>query len=478
MKVFNALFVTFELENMVTSFPREHLRYFLATYNKVTTLSSFRNAKKQEDISKYGKCIASGSLATSETTQSKTTQIIVQTNNTVQNVSAKKAKTKTILSNGSILIEYLKSPSNFQMSLARCDNTDADALRFVINLGFSLPSYIYKPTRIDLKHQIIMDKVYETRKGHYKVALNTYKHHIVCITPDVLLVWDGTHLTVPAYSVEKEIPVSAIYGIADSVDVYVLEIFVGVNKLLAIDVLYTNPANEYIVKQPYLSRLETIEQKLSINPKWGVVTVEKDDNVISCLQIPYEIQEHSNTLRYMFIRPGQTVAAVGLDRQNVLIAYRRNDGHLEYKAKIPNNGAASAFLLNEPMKRLNTVDGTIAIKDNFGTYVNVFELPQNTDILVFKHYITVEFKDNVKLGAHIFDGSVSHVSEFKLPILKDSSNSKVINQEKLLERSLYDTKNFHIVCRLLNDLPDDKKEELIRKLKTSEKINDIEMNYK
>jgi len=472
LRVFNALFVALERENMVISFPREHLRYFLATYTKVATLSNFKSTNKLDDASEIGNDVSAASVSVVASTATTVTS---------QNNSSnplKKNKTKTTLSNGSILIEYLKSPSNFQMSLARCDNSDADALRFVINIGFSLPSYIYKPTRINLKHQVTTDKVFETRPNCYKVALNNCKHHIICITRDVLLVWDGTHFTVPPYAVEKELPISAIYGLFNSKDIYVLEVLVGLNKLRAVDILYTNPANESILDQPYLFRLEVIKEKLSENGKWDMTTVEGDNYVNSCLQIPNEMRRNAITCRHLFMKPGQTVAAIGLDRQNVLIAYRRTDGHLEYKTKITNNGPASAFLLNEPMKRITIGKNEVIIKDSFGNTVIIYELPQNLEIFLFQHYVTVEFRENSKLGAHIFDGNVSDVTEFKLPVLKDSNTAKGLNQEKLIERTLHDSRNFHIVMKMLCELPDEKKEELRRHLKTSEKINDIEMNYK
>ncbi|KAE9522047.1 hypothetical protein AGLY_017567 [Aphis glycines] len=363
------------------------------------------------------------------------------------------------------------------MSLARCDNSDADALRFVIDLGFTLPARIYKPTRINLKDQFVTDKLLETRPDCWRVAVNGCKHHVVCVTRDVLLVWDGTHFVVPSPAVEKEIPASALYGI------------------------FTDPGEVGgggVLGKPYRERLDHLRRKFSeVNNRWDVATIESDDYSNSCLQIPNHIgRRNAVTVRYVYVKPGQTVAAVGLDRQNVLLAYRRPDGDLEYKTKTANNGSASAFLLNEPVRRLTAADGAAAfltIKDGRGGgggggrhALKLYDLPITTNddgvttTLLFKHYAAVEFRENSKLGAHVFDGGVSDVSEFKLPLYKDGNGSKGggTSQEKLIEKALQDSKNFPMIMKLLQTLPDNKKEEVCRSLKSSDKITDLQLNYK
>jgi len=298
----------------------------------------------------------------------------------------------------------------------------------------------------------------------------------VCVTRDVLLVWDGTHFVVPTQVLEKEISASAIYGlILNRQDVLVMEILVGSNKLRAVDILYTNPTYyENCVNVSYENRLSALRQILEKNSKWECVTLENSNCIQSCLQIPDIYSLNTINQRYIFIKPGHTVAAVGLDRQNVLIAYRRHDGSLEYKTKISNNGPASAFLLNEPMRRFDPDD--VTVRDSTGNKLFVHNMPNNSDIKMFKYYATVEFRDNSKLGSHIFDGEVSDVSEYKLPLFRDPA--KGVNATKVFEKQVTDERLFPQLIKILMKMSEEKRAQLSKCLQPSERITDIDLEYK
>lgn len=170
-------------------FSREHLRYFLVTYSKFIALEDFKFTNKHDN----------------------------------DESSVKRNKSKNVLHNGSILLEYVKSPAAFQNNLSRCNNTDADALRHITGTGITLPNKIYKPLLFTINDQIVLKKTNDAHNGYVKVMFNGTKYYIICFTENILLVWDGVQFTIPAISVEKDITATLLYDTCKSKGLYVLQ---------------------------------------------------------------------------------------------------------------------------------------------------------------------------------------------------------------------------------------------------------------
>lgn len=441
LKVYNCLFVALERENMTVSFSREHLRYFLATYQKFITLDDFKYTNKQNN------------------------------NESV----IKKNKSKNMLHNGGILLEYVKSPTAFQNNLSRCNNNDADALRYITNNGINLPENIYKPLLLTINDQIVVNKSNDVYEDYVKLMFNGTKHHVICVTENILLIWDGVQFTIPTVYVERDITATLLYGTCKSNELYVLQTFVCSNKLKIADVLYVDsPTNEFTPNLTYVERHRLFNK---IFKNWDVAKIESESYNNSNIQIPNIVDCTKTMNRYVFIKPGQIVAAIGIDKQNVLIAFKRtnSDDDLEFKIKVPNCGAASVVLLTQPMRFMNkSIDGQhVRIRDLNNRFVNVHEVPFNSDIRIFKKYVPVELRDSNKLGSYMI-GPIDDVTEFKQQNVQKNQImvrmfDKIINDPRHLQEFMtYFVKNVN----------DSTKERFCSGIKIPDRINDSELNFK
>lgn len=441
LKVYNCLFVALERENMTVSFSREHLRYFLATYQKFITLDDFKYTNKQNN----------------------------------NDSAIKKNKSKNILHNGAILLEYVKSPTAFQNNLSRCNNNDADALRYITNNGINLPENIYKPLLLTINDQIVVNKSNDVYEDYVKLMFNGTKHHVICVTENILLIWDGVQFTIPTVYVERDITATLLYGTCKSNELYVLQTFVCSNKLKIADVLYVDsPTNEFTSNLTYVERHRLFNK---IFKNWDVAKIETESYNNSNIQVP-NIADCTKTMnRYVFIKPGQIVAAVGIDKQNVLIAFKRSndDNDLEFKIKVPNCGAASVVLLTQPMRFMNkSVDEHhVRIRDLNNDFVNVHEIPFNSDIRIFKKYVPVELRDSNKLGSYMI-GPIDDVTEFKQQNVQ--KNQMMV---RMFDRIINDPRHLQeFMTYFVKNVNDSTKERFCSGIKIPDRINDCELNFK
>lgn len=440
LKVFNCLFVALERENITISFSREHLRYFLATYQKFITLDDFKYTNKQNN----------------------------------DESTVKKNKSKNILHNGSILLEYVKSPAAFQNNLSRCNNNDVDALRYITSNGIILPENIYKPLLLTINDQIVINKTNDSYEGYVKLMFNGTKHYIICFTENILLIWDGVQFVIPTLHVERDITATLLYDSCKSNELYILQTFVCCNKLKIADVLYAKSLiNNFSPNLKYTERQQLFKK---IFKNWDVAKIENECYGNSNVQIPNILDGTKTTNRYVFTKPGQTVAAVGMDKQNVLIAFKRTtDDDLEFKLKVLNCGPASTVLLTQPMRFMdkNVDESSVCIRDQNDRFVKIHELPFNSDFKIFKNYISVELRDGNKLGAYVV-GPIDDVTEYKQQNVQKNQAmarmfEKIINDPKHLQEFMtYFEKNVN----------DSAKERFCSVIKISERITDSELNFK
>lgn len=457
LKVYNCLFVAFERENINVSFLREHLRFFLATYKNFVTLEDFKCTNKQQQETNNTSAINSNS-----------NKPIVPKN-----------KAKNILHNGNILVEYFKSPASFQNNLCRCNNTDADALRYVTNFGIELPQNIYKPMMLMFNEQIVNNKTNDTHEGYVKLSFNGTKHYVICCTENIFLIWDGMQYTLPTTVMEKDITATMLYKICRPTELYAVQVLICGNKPKIADVVYSeSPFEErtFVKGQTYAERQRRFKQ---IFKNWDLVKIEPDDYNDSNAQVPNIYDPSKVKNRYIFVKPGQIVAAVGMDKQNVLLAYRRLNGDVdyEYKLKIMNAGPASGTLMCQPKRRTSIksdeINGDfITIRDTNNRTVRVHKFPVSDDSYIFKRIVPVELRDGLKLGSYMI-GPINDLSEYKQINIQKNGN-----KHKVFDRFFNDPKFFQdFVMYCNNNVTDATKERFYNTLKVSDRINDVELNY-
>lgn len=445
LNVFNCLFVALERENINVTFSREHLRYFLATYHKLVSLDDFKYINKRN---------CGDDAAT-----------------------MKKNKSKNILHNGSILLEYVKSPATFQNNLSRCNVDDADALRYAINVGMTLPENIYKPLSLPVNDQIVINKTNDFHEGYVKLMFNGTKHYVICFTENVLLIWDGTQFTIPSVHAEKDITATLLYDTCKENDLYILQTVVCGNRLKIADVIYastpSSPTDLFVSGLAYVER-QRLFKKLFKN--WDIVKIENDNYGNSNIQVPdvYYCDKAAN--RYVFTKPGQIVAAVGVDKQNVLIAFKRtDDDDLEFKIKILNSGPASVILLAQPMRFMSKDrdDKFVRIRDPNGNNVKLYELPYNNEVRIFKKYVPVELRDGTKLGSYMI-GQIDDVTEYRQQNLQKGNN-----MAKLFEKIINDPKHLQDFMSFFDkNVNDSAKERFCNVIKVSDRITNVDLNFK
>lgn len=127
--------------------------------------------------------------------------------------------------------------------------------------------------------------------------------------------------------------------------------------------------------------------------KIGTAQIEDENYINSNVQVPDVCDFEKGANRYIFTKPGQLVAAVGMDKQNILIAYKRLDDDCdpEYKLKVLNSGPASAVLLAQPMCYIDKNENSdfVSMQDPRKNNIKLYELPFSNDIKIFKHYVPV-----------------------------------------------------------------------------------------
>lgn len=544
LEVFDLLFVALEFEEITYTFSREYLRYFLASYSKIINLSDFKNTNKlnkpasfdektnsapstissknsfekntSKSSSRIQDSVGSGDESRSADVSgpSTTSTATVTTMGSGSLPSSNSRKNKNINSAGGILLEYYKTPNNFKLLLTKCEHSDADALKYVVNLKLKLPSSIYRERGSEVQDKFETLTDCSPRAGFVKTAVSSGKTYVLCLTRHAVMVWDKNVYALPPVSLEKELPISATYGIfknntvadgdvstpnaACDADKYVLYVLSSSNKLTLVDVISIEKDSARVpdlMNLPYAQRCAEMTRRLnsfSVRQErpslWNCAEIESDAFTDSCLFLPLMVpQQSSDTIctRYTFTKPEHIVAVFGMEKHNVLVAYARNDKEyeFEYKLKIPISGPASFTILTESVRYMEASeenDGVIVEDRVTEAECRIFDVPYSSDSLIFEKIIPVQLLNSKQLEMPMFHRQITRASEYRLPLAREPVSSKPQSFEKMLAKHLMDNQNnlYKMIQTINLQLSDDQKEEIKNGLVISEKITEIKMNFK
>lgn len=364
--VVNVLFSWYEAQNANFLFPKEILRYFLASHSKFIKPVDFIDTNLVAKSDKRGK-------------------------NTAQ------------LINGAILYEYVKGFDTFVSSMSRSDTSDIDALKYIVQKQIKIPLTIYEPlldiTFMPKPHT--QDINYTPRENYSQITITNNKQMFVLITKNVIMVYDGVQFVVPNANTEREFNTTMRQkSKLDKDDYMLLDIMFAV-KIRVIDVLQYRINKKTTLPSSYSERMKLIQ---SVLPNLRLANISPQVANVDCSYIQKPNEGFGTS--YIYHKSNLTAAAIGLIDKNVVIAfYDPNEDALVVKNKIAIVGSVSYMLLIMPSE-LN--HGSTILMDK----KNMRIIGDLKNVSLFKRVIPVELKDGNRLGL-LSNRSISDVSEYK-----------------------------------------------------------------
>lgn len=400
--VVNALFVALEGVNATLHFSREHLKYFLATYQRSVTVSDFVDTNR----------LKNGGAA------------------------AKKQKTTSRLHNGAILVEYSKSPYMFASNLSRCESTDVEAIRFIVETGISLSSTLYRNLVWRLEDvEYTVDKIDTYRPDHVCIPIQNFKRAAVLISESVILLYDGTQFVLPTPNIERDITARMIASAQLKRKEYIVLDVLLANKLRVIDIIATNKQN-FDIPEGYAERLQLITETLK-----DIKHVSLDEPKFDGSYIQKSMFSHNAPI-YIHYKPNHTLAAIGVQNSTIYLAYQNDNGDLVYRLNTVNSGPASLVLGVVGLQDSNASEsGTTTVPPSPPTIslirdetvnrrAQILGLENEPDVRLFTRAICVELKDGNKLGP-LSGSPITNVREYKPPAAPKDGNGTALSVENL-----------------------------------------------
>lgn len=371
----NSLITCLETKNSPIMFPREHLKFFLATYEQFI---------KPMDFSETGHVVK----------------------------NERRVKTNVTLGSGAILYEYGKGIETFLANLSRSDPSDIDALKFIINKRIILSPKPYaicgqlstlEPPNYEL------DKTYTERDTHHIIAVSNCKQALVLITDKIIMQYDGHQFVVMSQNIER-LFVSSILSDAKlrGNDYMILDVLLS-TKVKVIDLIKYHFNGDSDIPTNYNDRLDLI---LKVFPKIKIVdfVAPGTTNDSSYIQKP----KVGFGSAYMYNRSNLTAAAVGMCERHVILAFRSAPNKFVAKTKAAICSPVGYTLATTPIQSMT--DDLMQFNDALPTIKyndEIYTIEGLTDTYrLFENVISVECRDNNKLSS-LSTRPVSHISEYK-----------------------------------------------------------------
>lgn len=472
----NSLAIALEQKNVSILFSLSHLKTLMSTHVHFLHDYHFAHVNNDGKGMIISNATKDDSVKTSTdnriTGESKKQTIAV---NGTLNSSNRRLKNQTKLSNGAILIEYVKNYNNLAVSISKASRNDIEGLYYIrankMNLNHSLINIVTStmPFKIEeSRERVILD-------DYVLINVTQMKHLFLNVNSYMCSVWEDDKFILLPPSLEREITSEVLNDIKLGQYTALIEVSIGHGQRILIDVVVTNHESlKKILTKPYEDRIQ--EYRLFFGPKWTVPqrieTVMDSHNAY--VQIPRhnlqyadsEDTEKAHTTRYYHNKPMHTVCAFGLCGNDVLIAYHRNDSEYEYKLSVPNNTNLNLMFMATSFNSLKSAykcNSDVCYKDDIVTYANdsnfkIFELNQiitienKNSIKLFKKPIRVTICDITKLGSFT-NLPYTNVSEFRPPQARENAVS-------IRKRSYFENA---IVSCSENEL----KDHLMKRFKTS-----------
>lgn len=398
------LLACLESKNAQILFPRELLKYFLATYMTFIKPTDFSD-----------------------------TNSVVKSERRPKNIQ---------LANGTILYEYGKGIESFVANLGRSDSNDIDALKFIMDKRIMLSP---KPYAICGRLSSIKtakyesDKVSTLRPTHYTIAVSTFKQTPILITNKIFMQHDGNQFVVITMNMERFFNSSLLSDCKLDDDDYMIVDVLMSTKFKVIDLIDYKLKGNSTLPQKYDERLKLVTSVLPQLKVVDIVAASSPTNDFSYIQKPKEGFGPS----YIYIRSNLTAAAVGLCDRHVILAFRSANNTLVAKTKAALSGPVAYTLATTPLRKTMPSDSLPKIMYQGEEYI-VHELMEN--IQLFETVISVECRELNKISA-LSTRPVSHVSEYKpVSVNKDA----VLNET--LKKSL--TQHPDLILEMLTYIND------------------------
>lgn len=442
LRIFKCLLHQMDQSNLFVAFPREALKFFITTHKVFVNILDFQESSKKVVVEK------------------------------------RKRNNKPIgTGNGGILSEYCKSIGNFKSQINKCNASDAEALKFIIDKNIHFVGKLYKPSMIILKDKFVTITNDNIINDYHKISMSNHKHYCVCVNCNIALVWDNNQFVIPTMAIEREANLSLLIDACKSSDLWIIDILVPIQKIRSytdvkiVDVLQTNTANADIMNLPYDERLRVLKSKFT---KFSIPTIENKNYNDSHIQVPNNISLNDSYNRYFYVKPGYILAIIGICKNEVLLAFKRDDGDLEFKLKQPLTGSISMQLSSLKRVPIRVAPQPFSIKDSDGNCYKIYDLPSdNIELYLYEKFITVEMRENQKIN-HYTIGPITNVADFK-PIVQKDINVKQ-SQNPLFYK---DEKNLYSVgAQMKLNMTASQREAFANFLLEDLKSINIPLNYK
>lgn len=415
--ILNMVFEYLEKQGMQFLFPKEMLRFFLATYTHFITPKDFIN----------------------------TTAVIK---------SEKRAKNSSPLNNGAILQEYTKGFDAFISNMPRSNHNDIKALKFIVENKMSIPHSIYDIiTKVKFEPPTyILDPKMEIRPDYSQIVIANAKHLFVLVTSDILLYYDGNQFVVPQVNIEREFTMNVKKSQKLKSGDYMLLEIISSTKMKVVDVLQYSVGKNTTLPSNYAERLTLIQRILPNITIASITQQQSGSNVIdnSCIHKPND----GFGPAYIYHKSNLIAAAIGVVDKTVVLAFLDDEHTLVVKSKASINGAVTCCLsvMGYKTRDYSTLTDP-TIKMDGSEYKIIGDL---NGVKLFDHAIAIELKDGNRLGG-LSSNVVSKASEYKPVTVKKEAATLMKDIERQLENGDFLTALLKNISTAAITITDDQK---------------------
>lgn len=418
--ILNKVFNYMESQNMQFLFPKEMLRFFMATSSEFITFKDF---------------ISTSAIPKSE----------------------RKSKNSTPLNNGGILQEYVKGFDVFTANMPRSDHNDIKALKLIRENNMSIPSNIYDiVTDIEFTPpEYFTDSEIKTRQDYAQVLISSSKILSILLTSDIVMYYDGNQFAVPQPNIEREFTMEQRQSTKLKPGDYIILEVLASTKIKVLDILKYRLGAEDKLPTKYTDRLELARKIL---PNINVVSITNKNETpgieYSYIQKPVEGYGPS----YVYHKSNLIAAAVGYSDKTVSLAFLEDDNTLAIKSKVSISGPVTCHIsiMAHKSKTSKSIGGS-DINFNGQVYKVVGDL---NDLTLFTDAIAVELKDGNRLGA-LSSSKISKVIEYKPVTVKRENAVLMKDIEKRLDNVEFVTDLIRNISKVPITMTEDQKRMLL-----------------
>lgn len=394
--ILTKVFCHFEAADIICLFPKETLKFFLATHSVFIS---------PRDFSK--------------------TDVTLKTE--------RRSKSATPLTNGNILYEYTKGFDTFMSNMARSDHDDIKALKFIVENKISAPKSIYNIINsLEVSQSAYtLDSRSAVRSDYVQILMTNAKHMVILITSDILMCFDGNQFVTPQINIERDLTTSIRQSsILKPGDYVLLEVAFAI-KSKVIDVLKYRLGKKSECPASYNGRIALLKKIL---PHMTPACISQQGAAadVSYIQKPMSGFGQS----FMYHKSHLISAAVGVSEKTVVLAFLENEKTLVVKTKASIYGSATCSI--SAMALRESIDGAPTDPKIFIGDVEYNIVGDLTGVKLFERAIILELKDGNRLGA-LSSNPISKASDHKPIVVKKADGTLMKDIERRLDNEEFST---------------------------------------